>query len=121
VEVHAEGLAEVRGSTVIGSNDTEREVDAIILGTGFQVTDFPGMKVVHGREGRALRLMARRGTAARHFHALARIASRIVEAIAGRGLWRDAEPASQPVLTGAWEPADKGRARRRGLRQRAGR
>ncbi len=54
VEVHAEGLAEVRGSTVIGSNGTEREVDAIILGTGFHVTDFPGMKVVHGREGRNL-------------------------------------------------------------------
>ena len=51
VEVLSEGLAEVRGNVVVGGDGSEREVDAIILGTGFQVTDFPGMKVVHGRGG----------------------------------------------------------------------
>ena len=54
VEVHTEGLAQVRGNTVIGTQGSEAEVDAIILGTGFQVTDFPGMKVVHGRDGTSL-------------------------------------------------------------------
>ena len=49
-----EGLAEVRGNGVVGSDGSEREVDAIILGTGFQVTDFPGMKVIHGRDGASL-------------------------------------------------------------------
>jgi cation diffusion facilitator CzcD-associated flavoprotein CzcO len=54
VELLTEGLAEVRGNKVIGSQGTEREVDAIILGTGFDVTDFPGARIFHGREGKAL-------------------------------------------------------------------
>ena len=54
VELLTEGLAEVRGNTVVGTDGSEREVDAIILGTGFQVTDFPGMKVIHGRGGESL-------------------------------------------------------------------
>ena len=55
VELITEGLAEVRGNRVIGVEGTEREVDAIILGTGFEVTDFPGTKIFFGREGRNLR------------------------------------------------------------------
>lgn len=54
VELLTEGLAEVRGRRVIGSRGTEREVDAIILGTGFEVTDFPGAAIVHGADGRSL-------------------------------------------------------------------
>ena len=54
VEVHAEGLAEVRGRTVVGTEGAEAEVDAIILGTGFTVTDFPGMKAFRGRDGVSL-------------------------------------------------------------------
>jgi cation diffusion facilitator CzcD-associated flavoprotein CzcO len=54
VELLTEGLAEVRGNTVIGSDGTEREVDAIILGTGFDITGFPGAKIVHGRDGTSL-------------------------------------------------------------------
>ena len=54
VELLTEGLAEVRGNTVIGSDGTEREVDAIILGTGFDVTGMPGAAVIHGRDGRSL-------------------------------------------------------------------
>ena len=54
VDVHAEGLAEVRGSTLVGTDGARAEVDAIILGTGFQVTDFPGMRVIHGRGGTSL-------------------------------------------------------------------
>ncbi len=54
VELLTEDLAEVRGKVVIGSDGTEREVDAIILGTGFDVTGFPGAGIIHGRDGRSL-------------------------------------------------------------------
>ena len=39
---------------VVGTDGGEREVDAIILGTGFHVTDSPAMRVIHGRDGRSL-------------------------------------------------------------------
>ncbi|MER6105834.1 NAD(P)/FAD-dependent oxidoreductase [Streptomyces sp. NPDC001832] len=51
VEVVASGLAEVRGSTVVASDGTRTEVDAIIFGTGFQVTDMPIADRVVGAEG----------------------------------------------------------------------
>jgi cation diffusion facilitator CzcD-associated flavoprotein CzcO len=54
VEVHATGVAEVRGSTVIGSDGSEAEVDAIILGTGFHILDMPVAHVVHGEDGRSM-------------------------------------------------------------------
>jgi cation diffusion facilitator CzcD-associated flavoprotein CzcO len=41
VEVHATGVAEVRGNTVIADDGTAAEVDAIILGTGFRILDLP--------------------------------------------------------------------------------
>jgi cation diffusion facilitator CzcD-associated flavoprotein CzcO len=41
VEVVTEGIREVRERSVVGADGTEREVDAIIFGTGFQVTDMP--------------------------------------------------------------------------------
>jgi cation diffusion facilitator CzcD-associated flavoprotein CzcO len=41
VDVVASGLTEVRGSTVVASDGTEAEVDAIVFGTGFHVTDMP--------------------------------------------------------------------------------
>ncbi|MGC4947941.1 flavin-containing monooxygenase [Streptomyces sp. DT224] len=51
VDVVASGLAEVRGSTVVASDGTEAEVDAIIFGTGFHVTDMPIAERVVGAEG----------------------------------------------------------------------
>ncbi|HWH46142.1 MAG TPA: NAD(P)/FAD-dependent oxidoreductase [Thermoleophilaceae bacterium] len=68
VEVIAAGLAEVRGSTVVGADGSEREVDTIIFGTGFHVTDLPIADRIHGRGGRTLAdywdgsLRAHRGT-----------------------------------------------------------
>lgn len=38
VEVVCEGIAEVRGRTVVTRDGAERELDTIILGTGFHVT-----------------------------------------------------------------------------------
>lgn len=54
VDVVASGLAEVRGSTVVASDGTEAEVDAIIFGTGFHVTDMPIAERVTGADGMTL-------------------------------------------------------------------
>ncbi|MGH3714090.1 MAG: flavin-containing monooxygenase [Micromonosporaceae bacterium] len=54
VDVVASGITEVRGNTVVGADGTAHEVDAIIFGTGFHVTDPPYAEGVHGRDGRSL-------------------------------------------------------------------
>jgi len=54
VEVLTSGLAEVRERSVGASDGTEREVDALIFGTGFHVTDPPIAPHVRGRDGRTL-------------------------------------------------------------------
>ncbi len=54
VELIDGGVVEVRPSSVVGSDGVEREVDAIIFGTGFSVTDMPLGKLVTGRGGRTL-------------------------------------------------------------------
>ncbi|GAA0654330.1 NAD(P)/FAD-dependent oxidoreductase [Streptomyces thermocarboxydovorans] len=54
VDVVASGLSEVRGSTVVAADGTEAEVDAIIFGTGFHVTDMPIAERVVGAEGKTL-------------------------------------------------------------------
>ncbi|GAA3063998.1 NAD(P)/FAD-dependent oxidoreductase [Streptomyces roseofulvus] len=54
VDVVAGGLKEVRGDVVVGSDGSETEVDAIIFGTGFHVTDMPVADLVFGADGRSL-------------------------------------------------------------------
>ena len=54
VELVEGGVTEVRPHSVVGSDGVEREVDTIIFGTGFSVTDMPIGKVVTGRGGRTL-------------------------------------------------------------------
>jgi cation diffusion facilitator CzcD-associated flavoprotein CzcO len=54
VELIPGALAEVRGRTVIAEDGAEREVDAIILGTGYHVTDIPFADCVRGRGGTLL-------------------------------------------------------------------
>jgi cation diffusion facilitator CzcD-associated flavoprotein CzcO len=54
VEVVTDGIAEVKERSVIDSAGVEREVDAIIFGTGFRVIDMPFADRVTGREGRTL-------------------------------------------------------------------
>jgi cation diffusion facilitator CzcD-associated flavoprotein CzcO len=54
VELIPSGLAEVRGSTVVAADGTEREVDTIILGTGFYVTEMPWAANVRGKGGVSL-------------------------------------------------------------------
>ncbi|MFI9767134.1 flavin-containing monooxygenase [Streptomyces sp. NPDC052415] len=54
VDVVASGLAEIRGSTVVAADGTEAEVDAIVFGTGFHVTDMPIADRVVGADGQTL-------------------------------------------------------------------
>ncbi|MEU6382146.1 NAD(P)/FAD-dependent oxidoreductase [Streptomyces bauhiniae] len=51
VDVVASGVTEVRGSTVVAADGTETEVDAIVFGTGFHVTDMPIAERVVGVGG----------------------------------------------------------------------
>ncbi|MEI5099453.1 NAD(P)/FAD-dependent oxidoreductase [Streptomyces sp. PmtG] len=54
VDVVASGLAEVRGATLVAADGTEAEADAIVLGTGFHVTDMPIADRVVGDGGHTL-------------------------------------------------------------------
>lgn len=54
VDVITAGVAEVRARSVIDTDGVEREVDTIILGTGFHVTDNPLAGLVRGADGRTL-------------------------------------------------------------------
>jgi cation diffusion facilitator CzcD-associated flavoprotein CzcO len=54
VELVTGGVQEVRGRTIVAADGSEREVDAIVFGTGFEVTDIPAAHRVRGRGGRLL-------------------------------------------------------------------
>jgi cation diffusion facilitator CzcD-associated flavoprotein CzcO len=73
VDVICDGIAEIREHSVVDLGGVEREVDTIIFGTGFHVTDLPIADRVRGRDGRTLAehwdgsLSALRGTAVAGF------------------------------------------------------
>jgi cation diffusion facilitator CzcD-associated flavoprotein CzcO len=54
VEVVTDGIREVRTRSVVTDDGTEHEVDTLILGTGFRVTDMMGAERVWGRDGNTL-------------------------------------------------------------------
>jgi cation diffusion facilitator CzcD-associated flavoprotein CzcO len=54
VEVVTDGIREVRGRSIVSADGTEREIDTVILATGFHVTDLPVAGLLRGREGRTL-------------------------------------------------------------------
>ncbi|MGF0176679.1 flavin-containing monooxygenase [Streptomyces sp. Marseille-Q5077] len=54
VDLVASGLSEIRGSTLVAADGSEAEVDAIVFGTGFHVTDMPIADRVVGAEGQTL-------------------------------------------------------------------
>ncbi len=54
VELLTEGLEEVRGRTVVGSDGSEREVDTIVFATGFTPTDPPFARLLRGPGGETL-------------------------------------------------------------------
>ncbi|WP_016909016.1 flavin-containing monooxygenase [Streptomyces xiaopingdaonensis] len=54
VDLVDSGLKQVRGNTLVASDGTEAEVDAIVFGTGFHVTDMPIAERVKGADGSTL-------------------------------------------------------------------
>ncbi|HEV2775381.1 MAG TPA: NAD(P)/FAD-dependent oxidoreductase [Solirubrobacteraceae bacterium] len=54
VELVTEGIEAVRGNTIHLADGSTREVDTIIFGTGFHVTDPPSARLVRGRDGATL-------------------------------------------------------------------
>jgi cation diffusion facilitator CzcD-associated flavoprotein CzcO len=54
VELVTAGVREVRANAIVGEDGVERPVDAIVFGTGFQVTDIPAAHRVRGRGGKLL-------------------------------------------------------------------
>jgi cation diffusion facilitator CzcD-associated flavoprotein CzcO len=54
VEVVTDGIAEIKPHSIVTADGSEREIDALILGTGFYVTDMPVASYVRGREGRTM-------------------------------------------------------------------
>ncbi len=61
VEVVTDDISEIRAGCIVTADGTEREVDTIILATGFRVTDPPTASLVRGRDGRTLARRARDG------------------------------------------------------------
>jgi cation diffusion facilitator CzcD-associated flavoprotein CzcO len=54
VSLHAAGVAEVRPDGVVDAEGTFRPCDTIIFGTGFHVTQNPGLRHVFGVDGRSV-------------------------------------------------------------------
>jgi cation diffusion facilitator CzcD-associated flavoprotein CzcO len=54
VELITAGIREVREHSIVGDDGVERDVDTIIFGTGFHVTDMPIASRIRGRDGAQL-------------------------------------------------------------------
>jgi cation diffusion facilitator CzcD-associated flavoprotein CzcO len=54
VDLVTDGIAEIRGNAIVSTDGTVREVDAIVVATGFHVTDSPTYQRIIGKDGRSL-------------------------------------------------------------------
>jgi cation diffusion facilitator CzcD-associated flavoprotein CzcO len=54
VQLETDGVAEIKPHSIVTKDGRELEVDTIIFGTGFHVTDMPVGKYVRGRDGRSM-------------------------------------------------------------------
>ncbi len=54
VDLVTDGIAEIRGNAIVSTDGTVREVDAIVVATGFHVTDSPTYEKIVGKDGRTL-------------------------------------------------------------------
>jgi cation diffusion facilitator CzcD-associated flavoprotein CzcO len=54
VELVSDGIREVRPRSIVSADGTEREVDTIVFGTGFHVSEIPIATRIRGRDGRSL-------------------------------------------------------------------
>jgi cation diffusion facilitator CzcD-associated flavoprotein CzcO len=64
VDVVTERITEVRPHSIVTADGTEREVDTIVLGTGFAATEFLVPMQITGRDGRDLHQQWKRGASA---------------------------------------------------------
>jgi cation diffusion facilitator CzcD-associated flavoprotein CzcO len=54
VDLVTDGIREIDGRSIVTKDGTVREVDAIVVATGFHVTDSPMFHTICGRDGRSL-------------------------------------------------------------------
>jgi cation diffusion facilitator CzcD-associated flavoprotein CzcO len=54
VELVTDGIQEIRANAIVTKDGTVREVDAIVVATGFHVTDSPTYDLIMGRDGKSL-------------------------------------------------------------------
>ncbi|MCP2290153.1 flavin-containing monooxygenase [Nocardia amikacinitolerans] len=54
VDVVTDGIREIRAGSIVTKDGTEREIDALIVATGFHVTDSPTYETITGKDGRTL-------------------------------------------------------------------
>jgi cyclohexanone monooxygenase len=54
VDLVTDPIAEVRPNAIVTADGTVREVDAIVVATGFHVTDSPSFELIHGTGGKSL-------------------------------------------------------------------
>ena len=54
VDVVTEGIREVTATGIVTNDGVEHELDTIIFGTGFRMSDHPGYERLTGRDGRTL-------------------------------------------------------------------
>jgi cation diffusion facilitator CzcD-associated flavoprotein CzcO len=54
VDVVTESIAEIKPHSIVTADGAEHEIDALILGTGFYVTDMPVANYVRGRGGKTM-------------------------------------------------------------------
>jgi cation diffusion facilitator CzcD-associated flavoprotein CzcO len=54
VELVTDGIREVRPRSIVSADGSEREVDTIVFGTGFHVSEIPIATRIRGRDGRSL-------------------------------------------------------------------
>nr|WP_296778113.1 NAD(P)/FAD-dependent oxidoreductase [Rhodococcus sp. (in: high G+C Gram-positive bacteria)] len=54
VDLVTDGIAEVKANSIVSADGTEREIDALVVATGFHVTDSPAYKGIYGKGGKTL-------------------------------------------------------------------
>jgi cation diffusion facilitator CzcD-associated flavoprotein CzcO len=54
VELVTDGIREVRPRSIVTADGREIEVEVIVFGTGFRVTDMPAAEFIRGRDGQSL-------------------------------------------------------------------
>lgn len=54
VDLVTDGIAEVKANSIVSADGTEREIDALVVATGFHVTDSPAYQGIYGKGGKTL-------------------------------------------------------------------